>query len=130
MVITGGEPYLYNLELLTNRLKDAGITIYVETSGTEKMSGQADWICLSPKKNHPPLPYFLDHAHELKVIIQEASDFEWAEKNANAVNKKALLYLQPEWSAKETATPLIIAYVKHNPRWTLSLQTHKYLNIP
>jgi len=130
VVITGGEPYLYNLSLLTEQLKGKGITIFIETAGTEPMSGQGDWICLSPKKNHDPLPYFPEHAHELKVIIQEATDFEWAEKNAALVNKNALLYLQPEWSVKDTITPLIIDYVKQNPHWTLSLQTHKYLNIP
>lgn len=130
VVITGGEPYLYNLSLLTEKLKGEGITIYIETSGTEPMSGQVEWICLSPKKNHPPLPYFPEHANELKVIIQETNDFDWAEKNAALVNKNALLYLQPEWSVKDIITPLIIDYVKQKPHWTLSLQTHKYLNIP
>ncbi|OQA01777.1 MAG: 7-carboxy-7-deazaguanine synthase [Bacteroidetes bacterium ADurb.Bin408] len=129
-VITGGEPYLYNLTVLTEQLKEKSITIYVETSGSEPMSGQSDWICLSPKNNHPPLPYFYEHAHELKVIIQKVSDFKWAEENAALVHKDALLYLQPEWSVREFITPLIIDYVKQNPRWVLSLQTHKYLNIP
>ncbi len=130
VVITGGEPFLYNLNLLTKALKKNKYTIFIETSGTAEITGIIDWICLSPKKNHQPLPYFFEKANELKVIIHDKSDFEWAEQNALKVNGKCKLYLQPEWSVAKKMTPLIIDYIKKNTKWTISLQTHKFLNIP
>jgi len=130
VVITGGEPYKYNLSELTKSLKENNFTIFVETSGTVKLSGLIDWICLSPKKQQNPLPFYYKNADELKVIIHNKSDFEWAEHNALKVNKKCKLYLQPEWSVAPEITPLIIEYIKQNTQWTISLQTHKFLNIP
>ena len=130
VVITGGEPYKYNLSELTKSLKENNLTIFVETSGTNEISGLIDWICLSPKKQQNPLPFYLKKAHELKVIIHDESDFDWAEQNALKVNKKCKLYLQPEWSVAPKITPRIIDYIKQHTRWTISLQTHKFLNIP
>lgn len=130
IVITGGEPYLYNLAHLTQTLKDNNYIIFIETSGTVAISGRVDWICLSPKKKQPPLPYFYEKANELKVIIHDESDFAWAEQNALKVNKESKLYLQPEWSVASKMTPQIIEYIKENTKWTISLQTHKFLNIP
>lgn len=129
-VITGGEPYKYNLSVLTNVLHKAGITVFVETSGTEPLSGTAGWICLSPKKQQLPLTEMCNRADELKVVIHDESDFEWAEACKLRVKPHCLLFLQPEWSVHRTITPLIIDYVKENTHWALSLQTHKYLNIP
>ncbi len=130
VVLTGGEPFLYKLNKLTNLLKKNNYTIHVETSGTVKLSGHIDWICLSPKKGHTPLPSFYKKAHELKIIIHNHDDFYWAEQNAQRANPLCKLYLQPEWSVKKDMIPLIIDYIKQNTKWTLSLQTHKYLNIP
>ena len=130
VVITGGEPLNYNLDYLCNRLTSEGIQIFLETSGTCKISGKFDWICLSPKRNSEPLPDFFDIVHELKVIIHEDSDFDWAEKNAKLVNKNCKLYLQPEWSKIENMMPKIIDYILKNPKWEMSLQAHKYMNIP
>ena len=130
IVITGGEPYQYNLELLTKSLKENKYTIFIETSGTAEITGAVDWICLSPKKKQSPLSYYFEKAHELKIIIHDESDFEWAEQNALKVNVHCKLYLQPEWSVAKKMTPLIIDYIKLNTKWTISLQTHKFLNIP
>jgi len=130
IVITGGEPFLYNLEHLTNSLKSNKYIIFIETSGTVEKTGVVDWICLSPKKKHNPLPYYFKKAHELKVIIHDESDFKWAEQNALKVSPKCKLFMQPEWSVAPKITPLIIEYIKQNTKWTISLQTHKLLNIP
>lgn len=130
VVITGGEPLIYNLDLLTSRLKDEGIQTFIETSGAYPLSGKWDWICLSPKKFKAPRPEVLAVAGELKVIVFNKSDFLWAEEHAQMVGENCKLYLQPEWSKAHEITPSIIEYVKDNPKWNISLQTHKYLNIP
>lgn len=130
VVVTGGEPLLYNLDLLTSKLKEAGIKTFIETSGAYPLSGQWDWICLSPKKFKGPMPAIAPLAGELKVIVFNKSDFDWAEEHAKLVSDQCKLYLQPEWSKAEQMTPQIIEYVKNNPKWEVSLQTHKYMNIP
>lgn len=130
VVITGGEPLIYNLDYLTSQLKMAGIKTFIETSGAYPLSGFWDWICLSPKKFKAPRPDVLVAAGELKVIVFNKSDFEWAEEHALSVRANCKLYLQPEWSRADEMTPHIIEYVKNNPKWEISLQTHKYLNIP
>jgi len=129
-VITGGEPMMHNLDALTAMLKSKGIRTHVETSGAHPLSGTWDWICLSPKKFKAPLDEMIAAAHELKTVIYNKSDFAWAEQYAAKVTKDCLLYLQPEWSRAAEMNPLIIDYVKANPQWILSLQTHKFLNIP
>lgn len=130
VVITGGEPLMHNLDALTAALKATGIQTNIETSGAHPLSGQWDWICLSPKKFKAPLPEILPHANELKVVIFNKSDFEWAEQYAAKVNTGCKLYLQPEWDKAAAVTPLIIDYIKANPKWELSLQIHKYINVP
>jgi 7-carboxy-7-deazaguanine synthase len=130
VVITGGEPLIYNLDYLTNRLHSRGIKTFIETSGAYPLSGTWDWICLSPKKFKAPLPGIAAVAGELKVIVFNRSDFEFAEKYAELVAPGCKLYLQPEWSKSKEITPLIIEYVMANPKWEISLQTHKFLNIP
>jgi len=130
VVITGGEPLLYNLTPLTAALKANKIQIFLETSGAYPLSGNFDWICLSPKKFKEPMQGIMPVAGELKVIVFNQSDFEWAEKFAAQVNKTCKLYLQPEWSKSKEMTPKIIEYVMKNPQWEISLQTHKFLNIP
>ena len=130
VVVTGGEPLIYNLNYLTQRLKSEGIKIFIETSGAYPLSGDWDWICLSPKKFKGPRKEVLEAAGELKVIVFNKSDFAWAEEHARQVGPNCKLYLQPEWSKAAEITPLIIEYVKENPKWNISLQTHKYLNIP
>jgi organic radical activating enzyme len=129
-VITGGEPTLHNLELLTSQLQKAGFATNIETSGSSPLTGSWDWICLSPKKFKPPLPEILNKANELKIIVFNKSDFKWAEKFASLVLRSCKLYLQPEWSKASVVTPLIIDYIKENPKWELSLQIHKYINVP
>jgi organic radical activating enzyme len=129
-VITGGEPLMHDLSSLTALLKQKGIRTHVETSGAHPLSGQWDWICLSPKKFKAPLQEVIEVAQELKVVVFNKSDFEWAEKHAQQVDSNCLLYLQPEWSRATEMNPLIISYIKSNPQWILSLQTHKYLDIP
>jgi organic radical activating enzyme len=129
-VITGGEPLMHNLNELTSTLKNNGIRTHIETSGAHPLSGDWDWICLSPKKFKAPLPEVIQKANELKVVIFNKTDFEWAEKFAAAVSPECLLYLQPEWSKSAEINPLIISYIKKNPQWILSLQTHKFLDIP
>lgn len=130
VVITGGEPLIYNLNLLTKKLKEKNIATFIETSGAYELSGNWDWICLSPKKTMLPLQSIYQKAHELKIIIFNQHDFIWAEEQAKLVNENCYLYLQPEWSKQEQLLPKIIEYVKLNPKWMISLQTHKYMNIP
>ncbi|PVH24024.1 7-carboxy-7-deazaguanine synthase QueE [Sphingobacterium corticibacter] len=130
VVVTGGEPLIYNLDPLTKSLQERGIRTFMETSGAYPLSGQWDWICLSPKKFKAPRKDVLEAAGELKVIVFNKSDFQWAEEHAAQVSPNCKLYLQPEWSKAAEMTPLIIDYVMNNPKWEISLQTHKYLNIP
>jgi organic radical activating enzyme len=130
VVLTGGEPSLYNLDVLTNQLHEAGIEIFLETSGSHELTGTFEWVCLSPKKFKPPLPSSYKRADELKMIIENEGDFSWANKNAQWVSEECRLLMQPEWSKHKEMMPLIIEYVKENPRWNISLQTHKYMNIP
>lgn len=130
VVITGGEPTLYNLEYLTNKLKENGIEIYLETSGAYPLTGDWHWICLSPKKTAPPQEMIYDKANELKIIVYNKNDFNWAEQHAEKVNSDCKLYLQPEWSKSAEMLQQIIDYVQNNPKWNISLQTHKYMNIP
>ncbi len=130
VVVTGGEPLIYNLDYLTSELQQRGIQTFIETSGAYSLSGSWDWICLSPKKFKAPMPEISKRAGELKVIVFNKSDFLWAEEHAKLVSKECKLYLQPEWSKASVITPLIIEYVKQNPKWEISLQIHKFLNIP
>ena len=130
VVITVGEPTIYNLDYLCEVLHANGHQTFLETSGAHKFSGRWNWICLSPKKNLPPRPEVYSFAHELKIIVHTRSDFKWAELHASKVNKDCKLYLQPEWSKIEAVSPLIIDYVMLNPKWNISLQTHKFMNIP
>ncbi len=129
-VITGGEPLLHNLDELTKALQDKGFETNIETSGSSLMSGNWDWICLSPKKFKAPVPANLTLAHELKVVVFNKHDFDWAELHAAQVNANCKLYLQPEWDKAAEITPLIVDYIKAHPQWELSLQTHKYINVP
>ena len=130
VVITGGEPALYNLSTLINKLKKSGIRTAIETSGCYKLSGDIDWYCFSPKKFKSPCEDAFKRANELKVIIYNESDFKWAEEHAHQVNEDCILFLQPEWGRQDRMLPAIIEYVKSNPKWRISLQTHKFMNIP
>ena len=130
VVVTGGEPLLYNLDYLCQRLKSHNITTFLETSGSAPLSGIWDWICLSSKKEAPPRDEILSLANELKVIIECQDDFTWAEENAGLVNNQCKLYLQPEWSVSESVTPVIVEYIKDHPEWRISLQSHKFMGIP
>ncbi|MBN8671086.1 MAG: 7-carboxy-7-deazaguanine synthase QueE [Chitinophagales bacterium] len=129
-VITGGEPAMHNLVNICQSLHDAGFRVHIETSGAHPLSGKLDWITLSPKKFKAPLEENMELADELKIVVYNKSDFAWAEEHAAKVGKQCKLYLQPEWSRIDTMTPLIIDYIKQHPQWQLSLQTHKYINIP
>lgn len=129
-VITGGEPSMYNLEAITAALQTNGIRTHIETSASSPLTGNWDWVTLSPKKFKAPLSENMHLANELKVIVFNKSDFAWAESFAQQVGPDCVLYLQPEWDKRETMTPLIIEYIQQHPQWQLSLQTHKYLNIP
>jgi len=129
-VITGGEPTMHNLDKLTKTLHREGFITNIETSGSHPLTGTWDWICLSPKKFKPPLPGILKKANELKIIVFNKSDFEWAEKHAALVSPGCKLYLQPEWDKASLITPSIIGYIKEHPQWELSLQIHKYINVP
>jgi organic radical activating enzyme len=129
-VITGGEPLLHNLDALTQLFKQNQIETNIETSGSSPLSGNWDWICLSPKKFKEPLLSVIQKANELKIVVFNKSDFNWAEKYAALVDKNCKLYLQPEWDNSEKMLPSIIEYVKQNPKWKISLQTHKFLQIP
>ena len=130
IVITGGEPLMHNLDELTQALQLQGFETNIETSGSSPLSGNWNWICLSPKKFKAPLPEILPLANELKIVVFNKTDFDWAEKYAAQVNPNCKLYLQPEWDKAATVTPLIIDYIKANPQWRLSLQIHKYINVP
>lgn len=130
VVVTGGEPLMHNLDALTSALRSAGLQTNIETSGAHPLSGSWDWICFSPKKFKEPLSEILPVANELKVVVFNKSDFDWAEKYAALVSPACKLYLQPEWDKAELVTPMIIDYIKQNPRWELSLQIHKYINVP
>lgn len=130
VVITGGEPLMHNLDHLTKELQDLGLQTNIETSGSSPLSGHWNWICLSPKKFKEPLPEVIEVADELKIIVFNRSDFVWAEKYAALVSPNCKLYLQPEWSKASEMTPLIVDYIKSHPQWELSLQIHKYINVP
>lgn len=130
IVITGGEPLTWNMEPLTSLLKQKGLDIHIETSGAYAVTGHWDWFCLSPKKTKPPVSEAYDYAHELKVIIYNKHDFKWAEEHAARVGKDCKLFLQPEWSRREEMMNDISNYVMQNPKWQISLQTHKYIGIP
>jgi 7-carboxy-7-deazaguanine synthase len=130
VVVTGGEPLMWNLDFLCEGLKRNNICTFLETSGAYAFSGRWDWICLSPKRNMPPEKSICKLADELKVIIEEKDDLEWAEKYSRMVSKKCRRFLQPEWSRFETVIPEIVGYGKKNPEWRISLQAHKYMHIP
>ncbi|UMB60883.1 7-carboxy-7-deazaguanine synthase QueE [Lutibacter sp. A80] len=130
VVITGGEPLMWSLDYITSELQSKNIKTHIETSGAYPLSGSWDWICLSPKKTKLPLEGIYKEAHELKVIVSNKHDFKFAEEQAAKVNKACELYLQPEWSKREKMMPLIVDFVMKYPKWKISLQTHKYLNIP
>lgn len=130
VVVTGGEPLTWNMKPLTEKLKLQNLRVHIETSGAYAVTGYWDWFCLSPKKTKLPVQEAYDIANELKIIIYNKHDFIFAEEQAAKVNPKSLLYLQPEWSKRDEITPLIVDYVMNNPKWKVSLQTHKYLNIP
>lgn len=130
VVVTGGEPTLYPLQYLCDKLKEAGIQTFIETSGANPLSGTWDWVCLSPKFQSPPVKSNYLKANELKVIIEKLSDFRWAEENAARVGPDCHLFLQPEWSQKGKMLEKIIDYIQLNPQWRLSLQAHKYIGIP
>lgn len=130
VVITGGEPLTWNMDILTKRLKEEGFRIHIETSGAYSFSGIWDWVCLSPKKVKLPVEEAYQKAHELKVIIYNQNDFLFAEEQASKVNENCLLLLQVEWSKREKMNPFVVEYVKNNPKWRISVQTHKYLDIP
>lgn len=129
-VITGGEPLMYQLDELTEKLQNTGFQTNIETSGVYPISGKWDWVCFSPKKFQTPVDSIYEHADELKVVIYHRSDFEFAEKHAKLVKNECHLLLQPEWSKQGETLPLIIEYVKQNPKWKVSLQTHKFMEIP
>ena len=130
IVVTGGEPLSYDLNYLSKKAREKNLETFIETSGAYELSGKWDWICLSPKKQKPPVPENYKHADELKIIVFDDSDIKWAEECSKKVSKDCKLYLQPEWSTKEINTPKIVDYVKKNPKWNLSVQLHKYLQIP
>ncbi len=130
IVVTGGEPLMWDMTPLTNQLRSNNKKVHIETSGAYKLTGTWDWICLSPKKRMNPLDEIYQVADELKVIIYNNDDLKFAENQAEKINSKAHLFLQPEWENREKMMPIMIDYVKNNPKWKISLQTHKYLNIP
>ncbi len=130
IVVTGGEPLTWDMTPLTSQLKAEGLQVHIETSGAYKLTGHWDWICLSPKKIKIPTPEVYEKADELKVIVYNKDDFRFAEEQAAKVSKDCILYLQPEWSKRDKVVPEIVDYVMANPKWKISLQTHKYLNIP
>lgn len=130
IVVTGGEPFSYDLTYLSKKAKEKNLKTFIETSGAYPASGEWDWICVSPKQQKPPLKELYIIADELKVIIFKDKDFEWAEKASENVKKTCKLFLQPEWSNRREMTPKIVEYIKKNPKWNLSVQMHKYLEIP
>ena len=129
VVITGGEPLMHDLSDLTKALKKEDKKIHIETSGTHPFTGDFDWICFSPKKFKKPLEIYFSISDELKIIICNKSDLKWAEQLSKKVNKNTKLIMQPEWSREEFISPLILEYIKLNPKWRISVQTHKYLNV-
>ncbi len=130
VVVTGGEPLMYALDHLTKELKNIGMATFLETSGAYDLSGHWDWICLSPKRKAKVKPLFFEKANELKVIVQYPDDLGWAEENAVKFNPDGYLFLQAEWSKYDNIIPVIIDYVKQNPKWMVSLQSHKFMRIP
>ncbi len=130
VVVTGGEPSMYQLGYFTTELHKHQIQTFIETSGAHKLTGEWDWICLSPKRQIPPKKEIFPLAHELKMIVQHETDLTWAEENALKVGSDCELYLQPEWSVAPKILPIIIEYAKNNPKWKISLQSHKYMKIP
>ncbi|HYC38862.1 MAG TPA: 7-carboxy-7-deazaguanine synthase QueE [Chitinophagaceae bacterium] len=130
VVVTGGEPLMHDLTRLTLELRAAGLKTHLETSGAYRLSGSWDWICVSPKKFKAPLPEILPRADELKVVVFHRTDLDWAEKYAALVSPDCKLFLQPEWDRAMQVTPLIVEHIKAHPRWELSLQIHKYINVP
>lgn len=130
VVVTGGEPMNYNMSYFTNKIKNLGFQTHLETSGSSEMTGKWDWVCLSPKKNKLPLQSSLDVANELKVIVENEDDFVWAEKNADLVNNHCKLFLQPEWSKSKLMMQTIVDYALKNPKWHISIQSHKFMHIP
>ena len=130
VVITGGEPLMWNLDKLTTALKQNNFKVHLETSGAYPFSGDFDWICLSPKKMQQPLNAIKPITNELKVIINNKHDLIWAESQREGLSKECKLYLQPEWSKRKMVIPMIIDFIKENKHWTISLQSHKYMNIP
>lgn len=130
IVMTGGEPLMYDLSKFTELARSESLELNIETSGAYSLSGEWDWICFSPKKFKQPREEFYSVSHELKVVIYNKADFKWAEEHANRMNAKAQLFLQPEWSKEKELLPSIVEYVKNNPKWRISLQTHKYMDIP
>lgn len=130
VVITGGEPFMYDLEPLIDALQATGVKVHIETSGAYPVSGKPDWICVSPKKFKAPLDDVMPMAHELKVVIFNRSDFAWAEKYEAMVGPGCKLYLQPEWSKSNEMSPMIVEYIKQHPQWEFSLQMHKYIHVP
>ncbi len=130
LVVTGGEPSLYNLSILTKKAQEIGFKTHVETSGAYALTGDWDWVCLSPKPQSMPLVENFENASELKVIIFNESDIKWAEECAAKVSADCRLYLQPEWSKHEENTPFIVDFIKENPEWRISIQSHKFMKIP
>ena len=130
VVVTGGEPCLYNLSYLCQQIAKQNIKLHLETSGSESLSGKWDWICFSPKKGTIIQPEFYKESNELKIIIKDNSDFIWAEQNAKQINSSCEMYLQPEWSQRGNMMPIIVHYILQNPKWKISLQSHKYMRIP
>ena len=130
VVVTGGEPLMWNMSFLTDSLRQKGLKVHLETSGSYPLSGKFDWICLSPKKNQRALDEIQQLANELKIIVQNKHDLKWAKQQQKEVSKSCELYLQPEWSKKDEVTPLITDFVMKNTDWQISLQIHKYMNLP
>lgn len=130
IVVTGGEPLMWDMVPLTKLLKEKALKTHIETSGAYPLTGHWDWVCLSPKKRKLPIGEVYSRANELKVIVYNKDDFKFAEEQAEKVTHDCILYLQPEWSVREKVTPFIVEYVMKHPKWKISLQTHKYLNIP
>jgi len=130
VVVTGGEPLMYNLEPLTLALKERGIKTFLETSGSHPLTGIWDWICLSPKRNQPPMPDIYPLAGELKLIIADNKDYSWAEESKEKVSDSCELYLQPEWSVYHQIIDELTRYIMNHPHWKISLQSHKFMHIP
>lgn len=130
ILITGGEPLNYNLDYLCMQLREHNFQTHLETSGSSKLTGNWDWVCLSPKKNKKPLDENYKVANELKVIIEDKTDFDWAIQNAKRVNDKTELFLQPEWSKADEVMDDVVEFVKQNPEWKVSIQSQKYMRIP